>query len=41
MVALALVTKDAGALTGYAWGLWEWLTQRQWRDQRRRYLGAG
>lgn len=40
MVALAVITKDLGALSGYGWGLYEWVTQRRWRDQRRRYLGA-
>lgn len=40
LAVLAVVTKDAGAITGYLWGLWEWLTQRVWRDERRRYLGA-
>lgn len=39
LAVLAVVTKDAGAVTGYIWGLWEWLTQRVWRDERRRYLG--
>lgn len=41
LLALAVVSKDLGALTGFAWGGWEWLTQPRWRAERRRYLGAG
>ncbi|CAN5303811.1 glycosyltransferase family 2 protein [soil metagenome] len=41
LLSLAVVTKDLGALTGYAWGAWEWLSQPHWRDERRRYMTAG
>ena len=41
VLALAVVTKDAGSLVGYAWGLWERLTQPHWREQQRRYLAGG
>lgn len=41
LVTLAVVTKDLGALTGYAWGSYERLTQRHWREEQRRYMGTG
>jgi len=41
LVALAVVTRDLGALTGYVWGSYERLTQPHWREEQRRYLGTG
>ena len=41
LVALAVVSKDTGALTGYARGMYERSTQPHWREEQRRYLGAG
>jgi glycosyltransferase involved in cell wall biosynthesis len=41
LVALAVLTRDLGALTGYAWGSYERLTQRHWREEQRRYLNTG
>ena len=36
-----LFTRDAGALAGFAWGSYERLTQRRWRDEQRRYMESG
>jgi hypothetical protein len=41
LVALAVFTRDAGALAGFAWGSYERLTQRRWRDEQRRYMESG
>lgn len=41
LIAQAVLAKDLGALTGYAWGAAEWLLQPRWREQRQRYMGAG
>jgi GT2 family glycosyltransferase len=40
LIALAVVTKDAGALMGYGRGLLERLTQPHWRQLQQRYLSG-
>jgi glycosyltransferase involved in cell wall biosynthesis len=41
LLALAVVTRDMGALAGYVRGSYERLTQPHWREEQRRYLGTG